>query len=112
MTAEILIKGRPLRLWRGEGGAPGRFPSKNVEKPLSQYGEAGIFLCNLEESSLRDGSITFSTALDNAQLEKDLDRLEKKILRERELLGGLKIKKNGLEKQLKAASAALDEIKK
>ena len=61
---------------------------------------------------MRDGSITFSTALDNAQLEKDLDRLEKKILRERELLGGLKIKKNGLEKQLKAASAALDELQK
>ena len=61
---------------------------------------------------MRDGSITFSTALDNAQLEKDLDRLGKKILRERELLGGLKIKKNGLEKQLKAAGAALDELQK
>lgn len=60
---------------------------------------------------VHDGSITFSTALDNAQLEKDLARLTKKIQKKEQEVADLRVKRDeGREKSLFDA-AALDAEK-
>lgn len=61
--------------------------------------------------SVQVGSITISTELDNTELEKELGRLKKKILREEESFGRIRFKKNDLEQQLQAANEALETLR-
>ena len=61
---------------------------------------------------MADGSITFSTALDNELLEKDLARLKSKILKIEGDLSQNHFKKNTLAEQLKAAKEELNALDK
>lgn len=67
---------------------------------------------------MHDGSITFSTALDNAQLEKDLNGLTKKIEKQERKVADLGVELDSLKKkrlfdtkELDAEKAKLQEIK-
>ena len=48
----------------------------------------------LEVDSLHDGSITFSTALDNTKLEKELASLTKKIEKQEQKIADLNSKRD------------------
>lgn len=60
---------------------------------------------------MHDGSITFSTALDNAQLEKDLARLTKKIEKQEQKIADLSSKRDRAKEKGAFDGAALDAEK-
>lgn len=60
---------------------------------------------------MADGSITFSTALDNKQLEKDLNALTKKIEKKERNVAGLASKRDQAKEKGVFDAAALDEEK-
>ena len=59
-----------------------------------------------------DGTITFSTALDNSQLEKDLQRTGEKIEELQKKLEERESDRNAIAESLQAANEALDETEK
>lgn len=56
-----------------------------------------------------DGTITFSTALDNSQLEKGIKAAEREVKRVEEKLSRAETTKTGIEKQMESAEAAIHE---
>lgn len=56
-----------------------------------------------------DGTITFSTALDNSQLEKGIKAAEREVKRIEEKVSRAETTKSGIEKQMEAAEAAIKE---
>lgn len=60
---------------------------------------------------MHDGSITFSTALDNAQLEKDLENLTKKIEKQEQKIADLGSKRDKAKEKSLFDGAALDAEK-
>ncbi len=60
---------------------------------------------------VHDGSVIFSTALDNAQLEKDLSRLTKKIEKQEQKIAGLSVKRDKAKEKSLFDGAALDAEK-
>jgi len=58
-----------------------------------------------------DGSITFSTALDNSQLEKDLKQAERDVESLRRKVEQTSAKRSGIEEQMERADRAIDATK-